>query len=495
MKKSIFRLLFTAIFALGFTAAVFSQDKKTIYYSSLWIKGREIKAQTNSSPKSQEELNKLFNFNSFVDFPNDSISRKYKKIINKKSSLFVVYLSKEDDEKELLSIERGVFKANLTNKKMICDKEVVFKNENSKTGIIVSYLFDKNSLAGKKKGNLTFSEHFFENKKNKNQLAELIYIPRAVSSKERKIIESYLAIKYGISLNEDAIYYNSKSDTIWNGKENEGFTQRVTGIGKDTLLGLNQKQSKNSKNDGLTIGLNKIKKSNIENDFVLEDKSFLIWGDNGKKVFLEANPKRRMKTMSRVWKMQTSSSKTTIQNTQIIIDKGQMTLEHEKSETDSDFMWLAVDSLSTTEFNYENAKYIKATLNNEKNIVFDNIKLNSNSNYLFTIVKAAEITKEQNTVPLENSISVLENTDLRNGNYVVFPNPVNKNENFSIQFNLNQYSNVSIQITDINGKTIKTKDLGSIDKYLYKESLPISGTYWIIVSINGKIETKKIIVQ
>jgi len=119
MKKSIFRLLFTAIFALGFTAAVFSQDKKTIYYSSLWIKGREIKAQTNSSPKSQEELNKLFNFNSFVDFPNDSISRKYKKIINKKSSLFVVYLSKEYDEKEHLSIERAFFKSNLPNKKMI----------------------------------------------------------------------------------------------------------------------------------------------------------------------------------------------------------------------------------------------------------------------------------------------------------------------------------------------------------------------------------------
>jgi hypothetical protein len=88
---------------------------------------------------------------------------------------------------------------------MIADNEIILNQGNAKTGEIISYLFNKNTFVGKRKGNLIFDDMLYEDSSFENQLLELIYIPEIIDNKQKGIVESYLSIKHCISLDEKQI--------------------------------------------------------------------------------------------------------------------------------------------------------------------------------------------------------------------------------------------------------------------------------------------------
>lgn len=496
MRSANFKLLLAIILFFCYGGNVFSQVKKTLFNNCLWIKNENQVVKNESNLINQElELKKYFNFNPAVDFSKDKIVKKYKNLVTKNSSLFVVFKSASKEENNLLSIERGSFKSSLSNEKIVCDKEVSLNKGDAKKGVLLSYLYNKNSLIGRKNGNLIFDDLLFEDKESINQLAELIYIPRCVSIKEKEIIESYLSLKYGISLNEGRNYYNSKGDKIWDFKQNDGFNKRITGIGADELVQLNQKQSKNALEDGLILGLNKIKKSNNDNEIVLKNIDFLLWGDNDKATVLEKSEDVTQKRIKRVWKVKTFSDSITSFKTQIKIDKKLMPVEVIYNNQDTEFIWLAIDNSNSSDFDYKSAKYIKATSNDENEIVFDNVEFSPNSDYFFTLVKAKENPNNIETTSSKSLAKSDNDTNNLTSQFKLYPNPIKTNEKFTVQFNLNESSKVVIQIADINGKIIRTKDLGFINNYSFTESLPVSGTYLIMVYVNEKLETTKLIVN
>jgi hypothetical protein len=66
---------------------------------------------------------------------------------------------------------------------------------------------------------------------------EVILFLRSVSPVERQKVESYLALKYGISLNQEfpVSYLNSTGETIWDAELNAAYCQNIAGIGRDDL--------------------------------------------------------------------------------------------------------------------------------------------------------------------------------------------------------------------------------------------------------------------
>ncbi|MFD2506411.1 L-type lectin-domain containing protein [Paenibacillus septentrionalis] len=109
---------------------------------------------------------------------------------------------------------------------------------------------------------------------------------------ERNQINSYLALKYGVTLKADggsATDYLASDGTtkMWTAEDNAGYGYRITGIGRDDSSALNQKQSKSADVDALvTIALgNKVEASNAENLNEIEaDKAFLTFSDNNGSV-------------------------------------------------------------------------------------------------------------------------------------------------------------------------------------------------------------------
>ncbi|MBC5863514.1 LamG-like jellyroll fold domain-containing protein [Flavobacterium turcicum] len=129
------------------------------------------------------------------------------------------------------------------------------------------------------------------------KISEIISYSSPKSAVDKKKIESYLAIKNGITLHAtnsttatnlgDTDYLDSNGNTIWNTVANNGFNYNIAGIGRDDSSALNQKQSK-SENAGtvLTIGLGDVLATNNANTNTFPtDRNFLIWGsDNGSMI-------------------------------------------------------------------------------------------------------------------------------------------------------------------------------------------------------------------
>ena len=109
------------------------------------------------------------------------------------------------------------------------------------------------------------------------ELAELIVYSDDVSSNQSQI-ESYLAIKYGITTSSN--YVASDATTLWNATTNSTYHNDVAGIGRDDASGLNQKQSDS---DIISLALGSLAADNASNSNTFSsDLSFLILGhDNG----------------------------------------------------------------------------------------------------------------------------------------------------------------------------------------------------------------------
>jgi hypothetical protein len=122
-------------------------------------------------------------------------------------------------------------------------------------------------------------------------VAEVMLFTESHDAPTRQKIESYLALKYGMTLsntnNDGSItegdYVLSNGVTkVWNYTANTAYHNDIAGIGRDDTQVLNQKQSKSVNSDAIiTIGLGNIATTNAANgNTFTTDKDFLVWGND-----------------------------------------------------------------------------------------------------------------------------------------------------------------------------------------------------------------------
>ncbi|PQJ18633.1 LamG-like jellyroll fold domain-containing protein [Nonlabens tegetincola] len=122
-------------------------------------------------------------------------------------------------------------------------------------------------------------------------ILEIMSFSEKKSDDEREKIESYFAMKYGITLGLfpiDSIglphvpgsYYDSSGNELWNASIDPGFTYNVTAIGRDDCMRLNQKQARSiDPNAFVSVGLGDLYNTNNANPNTFEDDyDFLVWG-------------------------------------------------------------------------------------------------------------------------------------------------------------------------------------------------------------------------
>ncbi len=148
----------------------------------------------------------------------------------------------------------------------------------------------------------------------KIDMAEVIIYSNTLTAAERNKIESYLAVKYGFTLNQLAVnnnnYVATNAAITWDRALNSAYANDITGIGRDDATALNQKQSKSVNTTSLVTLYNGTYPAGIfpaENStntsIFSNDLSFLLIGDNGgtttvDQCALDGNAHR----MQRVWK-------------------------------------------------------------------------------------------------------------------------------------------------------------------------------------------------
>ncbi len=139
----------------------------------------------------------------------------------------------------------------------------------------------------------------------KGNVAETIEYNRVLTATERQKVDSYLAVKYGLTLGTTASvvnYLNSAGITIWTGSAT--YQNRVLGIARDDASALSQKQTGNE--SIIQMGLGSIAASNADNKAVFgADLSALMFGDdNGAQLYSAYTGTATAYKMARVWKVQ-----------------------------------------------------------------------------------------------------------------------------------------------------------------------------------------------
>ncbi|WAC40917.1 beta strand repeat-containing protein [Pedobacter sp. SL55] len=125
-------------------------------------------------------------------------------------------------------------------------------------------------------------------------IGETIYYSRDLGTNEKDRVDSYMAIKYGVTLRASNFgtgtfnYLSSLAAVIWNGTSNATYHNNVFGIANDFTSALHQKQSKSANpNQKLIIGAGStLFNTNTLNTNSLTDGQFLMVGDNGLKQSL-----------------------------------------------------------------------------------------------------------------------------------------------------------------------------------------------------------------
>jgi hypothetical protein len=122
---------------------------------------------------------------------------------------------------------------------------------------------------------------------SKGSIAEIIAFVgnEALQDHQRTKIESYLAIKYGYTLDKSAggtagDYLNSNNATIWDADNNAAYHYDLIALSRDDASHLHQKQS-NTRNDSVSVYLGNLSAYNGQNSATITNNlSSLILGHN-----------------------------------------------------------------------------------------------------------------------------------------------------------------------------------------------------------------------
>jgi hypothetical protein len=161
-------------------------------------------------------------------------------------------------------------------------------------------------------------------------IAEII-IYNTDNESNRYRIESYLAVKYGVSLNDGigVNYVASDGSTVfWNNISNSEYNNDIFGIGRDDISTLYQKQSRSINTDAffsvfhLTNESDPLPTTNQLNTSTIPvDRSFLLFGNNNGDItewfhYIQ-QPSVIVSRLERIWKVQKTG---TINNVTIVIN-------------------------------------------------------------------------------------------------------------------------------------------------------------------------------
>jgi hypothetical protein len=214
-------------------------------------------------------------------------------------------------------------------------------------------------------------------------IPEMMVFNRVLTLKERNRIESYLALKYGISLNQTipVSYLNSHGQIIWDANANTAYSNNIAGIGRDDLSGLNQEKTESVQTPGIMT---------IEVQQAFDDNHFYTWGDNGGALKFKTKtgcPRQ----LAREWNISAfgSGRKAINSYTQVL------SLEEIDPLDEGETYWMMIDRSGTGTYPVGQVSYIKCDSMTSANgtISFRSVvpDADSSGNDIFTIIAAPDL--------------------------------------------------------------------------------------------------------
>jgi hypothetical protein len=496
----------------------------------------------------------LFNYNSYKYFDADLDKLDLNLKPFSKASIYLVFGSLSQGK--ILSLENGsksIFTLNDEN--VVVNQTVPYLETFDKPKILYYHdVFSRINI--KENANILVKNDGTENESFIGGLSEVIVFDKIIKKMDRKKIDSYLSIKYGIPLVDSAKYYFSNGDLIWDGKKQFPYQHHFTGIARDDNSGLYQKQSGSLYSDiRLVLGLNKIEKHNSLNLSKVENLESLIWADNQNDINFK-NIGDGILQMGRKWILKNNIKSKDVNRIHLMID-------FDKSKDfNPDFNSFLVLGANDNLSNFDGLRtyplkrlkdkvyecYFEIEDLNEGNLQYFSFRQQEGLLFKDWVVdldckkKMANLTLEvksgnanqvryelknssketigsgsmnNNTHTIKNlpfgmySVSYFLNDSLlqssgigfsemdctEEGEILLYPNPVLTNYPFVIKSNSFSNETVVIEIFDSKGQNVRRDEARVKELFEYTSSLICSGVYVIRLKGDNKMAVKSIVVQ
>lgn len=134
-------------------------------------------------------------------------------------------------------------------------------------------------------------------------MPEYVAFDRQLTENERNRVESYLALKYGITTWHSEHYQNSQNMIFWDKVNNDFFYNNIFGIGRDDVSGLNQLQCESAHaRDYLVAATHEILSTNeeVQSFYEIGNDQFLVFGDTGETEVGEPDS-QNLQRLFQVW--------------------------------------------------------------------------------------------------------------------------------------------------------------------------------------------------
>ncbi|MFH4967516.1 T9SS type A sorting domain-containing protein [Gaetbulibacter sp. M240] len=338
--------------------------------------------EQDSTKKDTTSSEVLINFNPVISLINPNTNFQILKDVGElvQVTIFTVYQSKNAMESsELWGIYNQESKITLTTKDITYgDKKISFEEGAINVPVLNTYVQSYSKIidsVGTGKPHVKIGS--FSGNSNKifqGDLAEILLFNRLLSGDDRQLIETYLGIKYGITLNNGMDYISSKKKEIYDIDNNPNYINRIAGIGRDDATGLYQKQSHSSEGSSIiTIAIGALAGSNKDNVEEFADGNYLVWGDNNLDSKIEETSEymSSVPTMDRVWNIQATGELVSELNSTLELN---LSLFNNVNENYESQYLLVIDRSGEATFLSENTEYFEASESTNETISFKNLK-------------------------------------------------------------------------------------------------------------------------
>lgn len=354
MKRSLILYLFMA------TTIISAQNPGGVVGSKYWLKPSKDSNdcyEINHNLVYSQAMAEIFTFD------NDLVSSL------KGLTLFCVFMSDSTIEQALLSYRADSLSHTIVSNKRTADLARFQYINYDKTSLSAPRLITFVSKIGTN-NDKSNQQIFFGDSIRVNGLpmqgfrgltAELAAYATVLNYNDRQKIESYLALKYGISLSQ-AIpysYIDSKGRIVWDAVDNSLFSSSIAGLGRDDASEFIQHISGSMECPGLL----EIERKN------LSDGEYLVWSDNNKRLEFSRNYGQPT-VLQRVWRISVHGEKKS-EKSSLYFDANQ--LREIKPLEQSEVYWLAVDRNASGQFMGEHTVYYSNNSGNNEKLRFDDI--------------------------------------------------------------------------------------------------------------------------
>lgn len=479
--------------------------------SNIWHDHSGLQNHLTGSNKGLKWDTCLFNFNKAVYVPKGGFTLSnngFNRLSNSLTVIIVYRVKQSDIEQPLYSLSfDSSYSLKLTSQNIIKDNiQINYANENDTTAIINTLFYQINPKANNAKcvfNILNDSILGFEGK-----VAEILIFNKRLKGIEREKIETRLALKYGVSL-ENSDYISSKDKILWSNKINKKYQYDIAGIICDTMFQLNQKQaSGNGGEDIVQIGINTVEKNNALNQSAMPIDNSLIWGHSNQKSaeidFKSHNEDSSFILLKRSYLMVCNGDSSRFLKTQLKFDLKNYTqysgvfmwLNTQKDTFDLNTTVLFPDSIDNFGFAYFNNIFWDTDLSGKDFFGFGFKALFEPQSSFFSpneITSSNPNVKNVKNVKSEKPSDFDKSTPFRNVfTASVFPNPTSGS--FQIELFSNFQQSVKIEIHNIIGQ-IQFSKIYTIEGLFKTNELSLNpGQYLIHIHEKDQVKVLKLFI-